>query len=160
MNPDRLLAHFDRLADTPDAIPRLRRFMLDLAVRGKLVEQDPNDEPVSQLLRRLSASEDDHAEKSERASFVIPETWCWVKLGRIAKITMGQSPPGTTYNRVGNGIPLINGPVEFRDGPFGTTVINQYTTAPTNLCNKGDLLLCVRGSTDRPRLGGPVGKLV
>ena len=41
MNAMQLLAHFDRLAETPDAVPRLRRFVLDLAIRGKLVEQDP-----------------------------------------------------------------------------------------------------------------------
>jgi len=51
MNPERLLQHFDRIAEAPDAIPHLRRFILDLAVRGKLVEQDPNDEPASELLR-------------------------------------------------------------------------------------------------------------
>ena len=47
MNADRLLAHYKRIADTPDTVPRLRRFILELAVRGKLVEQDPNDEPAS-----------------------------------------------------------------------------------------------------------------
>ena len=47
MNVDRLLAHYKRIADAPDAVPRLRRFILDLAVRGKLVAQDPNDEPTS-----------------------------------------------------------------------------------------------------------------
>ena len=51
MNPAQLLAHFDRISDAPDAIPRLRRFILDLAVRGKLVEQDPRDEPASELLK-------------------------------------------------------------------------------------------------------------
>ena len=34
MNPAQLLAHFDRISDAPDAVPRLRRFILDLAVRG------------------------------------------------------------------------------------------------------------------------------
>ena len=47
MKADRLLAHYERIADAPDAVPRLRRFVLDLAVRGKLVEQDPNDEPAA-----------------------------------------------------------------------------------------------------------------
>ena len=51
MNPDQLLRHFDRIAEAADAVPRLRRFILDLAVRGKLVEQDPNDEPAGELLR-------------------------------------------------------------------------------------------------------------
>ena len=55
MNPAQLLAHFDRISEAPDAIPRLRRFILDLAVRGKLVEQDPNDEPASELLKRIQA---------------------------------------------------------------------------------------------------------
>ena len=54
MNAEHLLAHFDRIADAPDAIPRLRRFILDLAVRGKLVPQDPNDEPASELLKRIA----------------------------------------------------------------------------------------------------------
>lgn len=55
MNPAQLLAHFDRVAEAPDAVPHLRRFILDLAVRGKLVGQDPADEPASRLLQRLRA---------------------------------------------------------------------------------------------------------
>ena len=55
MNVEHLLTHFDRIADAPDAIPRLRRFILDLAVRSKLVPQDPNDEPASELLKRIAA---------------------------------------------------------------------------------------------------------
>ena len=54
MNAERLLAHYERIADAPDAIARLRRFVLDLAVRGKLVPQDPNDEPASELLKRIA----------------------------------------------------------------------------------------------------------
>ena len=57
MNADRLLTHYERIADAPDAVPRLRRFILDVAVRGKLVEQDPNDEPASELLKRIAAAE-------------------------------------------------------------------------------------------------------
>ncbi len=52
MNPDGLLKHFDEISEAPDAVPRLRRFILDLAVRGKLVPQDQNDEPASALLKR------------------------------------------------------------------------------------------------------------
>jgi type I restriction enzyme S subunit len=51
MNAERLLAHFEQISEAPDAITRLRRFILDLAVRGKLVEQDPEDEPAEELLR-------------------------------------------------------------------------------------------------------------
>ena len=52
MKAERLLAHFERVADAPDAIPRLRRLILDLAVRGKLVEQDTKDELPDDCLNR------------------------------------------------------------------------------------------------------------
>jgi type I restriction enzyme, S subunit len=55
MNPAQLLASFDRISDAPDAIPRLRQFILELAIRGKLVEQNPNEEPASELLKRIRA---------------------------------------------------------------------------------------------------------
>lgn len=55
MNPDRLLALYDKVSEAPDAIARLRRFVLDLAVRGKLVAQDLIDEPASELLKRIAA---------------------------------------------------------------------------------------------------------
>jgi hypothetical protein len=49
MNPTLLLAHFDQISDAPDAVPRLRSFILDLAIRGKLVEQGPSDKPGASL---------------------------------------------------------------------------------------------------------------
>lgn len=53
MNAELLLKYYDRIADAPDAIARLRRFVLDLAVRGKLVPQDASDETASELLKRI-----------------------------------------------------------------------------------------------------------
>ena len=58
MNPTLLLQHFDRISEVPDTIPRLRQFVLDLAVRGKLVPQDPNDEPALELLKRIQAEKE------------------------------------------------------------------------------------------------------
>lgn len=68
-------------------------------------------------------------------------------LGDVCEIIMGTSPPGDTYNMTGEGVPLINGPVEFSSGSFGRTVRSKFTTAPNKLCKKDDLILCVRGST-------------
>jgi type I restriction enzyme, S subunit len=67
MNPERLLQHFERISEAPDAIPRLRRFILDLAVRGKLVEQDPNDEPASSQLALNDHVRKETAQKDRRA---------------------------------------------------------------------------------------------
>lgn len=70
-----------------------------------------------------------------------------VKMGEISNITMGQSPPGTTYNNKGIGTPLINGPVEFNKTSFSKTVLSKWTTKPTKTCKEGDIIICVRGST-------------
>jgi type I restriction enzyme S subunit len=96
MNPRQLLDDFDRVSEAPEAIPRLRGFILDLAVRGKLVEQNPKDEPASYLLKRI------HAEKTrvlktggirkekalpplveDQIPFRIPKNWSWSQLGEI-----------------------------------------------------------------------------
>ena len=51
----RLLELYDCVAEAPDAIEPLRKFVLNLAVRGKLVEQDPADEAAEELLKRTAA---------------------------------------------------------------------------------------------------------
>jgi type I restriction enzyme S subunit len=117
MNAALLLEHYARIADAPDAIARLRRFILDLAVRGKLVEQDAEDEPASDLLNRIF-SERARLEKageaqkrkevspaSEDASFDLPQTWRWTRLGSITSyIQRGKSPK---YAEV-DGVPVIS----------------------------------------------------
>ena len=142
-----------------DQIKHLRQTILNLAVRGQLVEQEPADEPASELLKRIEVERAQTPKTKKHKSYMIkggtvdadffdlPNGWEWMPLAKISDIIMGQSPPGDTYNRSGDGVPLINGPVEFTEGPFGQTTVNQFTTAPTNFCEEGDLLICVRGST-------------
>ena len=97
MKATRLLAHFDRLSEAPGAVPQLRRFILDLAVRGKLVAQDVGDEPAAILLRRIRGEKArlDKAGKRKRvaeetadefeAPFVLPMQWVWARLGDVAQ---------------------------------------------------------------------------
>jgi type I restriction enzyme S subunit len=96
MNAESLLAHYERIADAPDAIARLRRFVLDLAVRGKLVPQDPSDEPASELLKRIEKEKDTHAPRGgkkrpdpnslldEGLITAIPDKWEWSNLAHIS----------------------------------------------------------------------------
>jgi type I restriction enzyme, S subunit len=70
-----------------------------------------------------------------------------VKLGEAAAIIMGQSPEDVSYNTDNVGVPLINGPVEFGPAAFSETLVTKYTTKPTKMCKRGDIILCVRGST-------------
>jgi len=80
----------------------------------------------------------------ELVTNTFPEDWQIVPLGRCGEVVMGQSPPGTSYNRRGEGSPLINGPTEFTER-FPIKI--QWTTQPARFCKEGDLLICVRGSS-------------
>mgnify|MGYP001356960504 CR=1 FL=1 len=105
MNADVLLEHFHRLGDAPDAVPRLRRFILDLAVRGKLVEQSKKDEPAEVLLKKMATERVKLVEAREfrrtqplpsvgpdERSFEAPAGWSWTRLGVIGDWGSGSTP--------------------------------------------------------------------
>ena len=71
----------------------------------------------------------------------IPQNWQDGVLSDIANITMGQSPDGSSYNEVGEGIIFYQGSTDFG---IKFPDIRQYTTAPSRYANKGDILMSVR----------------
>ena len=93
MNAERLLAHFERISEAPDAITRLRRFILDLAVRGKLVEQ------------REAEIVSDHLDCESQIPFEIPATWRIVRLGAIFKMVNGRAFKPSDW--IGQGLPIV-----------------------------------------------------
>ena len=106
MKADRLLAHFERVADTSDAIPRLRRLILDLAVRGKLVEQDPNDEPASELLKRIAAEKEQLVKEGkirkprtfapldpDELALPLPRGWIWSQIAELGVLNPRNDAP-------------------------------------------------------------------
>src|SRR6266545_2810784 len=101
MNAVQLLTHFDRISEAPDPIPGLRQFILDLAVRGKLVQQDPKDEPASELLKRIQAEkarlvkegkqrQSKPSLRLDETPFKIPNSWAWVRFGDIVRVCTGK----------------------------------------------------------------------
>jgi type I restriction enzyme S subunit len=104
MNAERLLAHYERIADAPDAIARLRRFILDLAVRGKLVPQDPKDEPASELLKRIEKEKTRLVKAGQiktpkpipvlpEPPFPIPTNWHWSQIAEIGILSPRNEAP-------------------------------------------------------------------
>jgi type I restriction enzyme, S subunit len=98
MDAEQLLEHFDRVAEAPGSIAALRRFILDLAVRGKLVDQDPNDEPASELLKQIQIEKEELMKNGkikkqkpfplvtlEEQLFSTPSGWSWVQLADISQ---------------------------------------------------------------------------
>jgi type I restriction enzyme S subunit len=101
MNANQLLEHFHRIGDAPDAIPRLRRFIRDLAVRGKLVPQDPKDEPASELLKRI-ATEKARGKRQEQdipeidnpdGPTALPRNWSLIPLIALGSWAIGAGFP-------------------------------------------------------------------
>ena len=90
---DYLLDQFDRIADAPDAIPALRRFILDLAMRGKLVEQDSRDEPASQLLYGIVISPDPTGIGDEERTLKVPNGWISMRFGEVYSLEYGDNLP-------------------------------------------------------------------
>ena len=82
----------DNKSDLQTAINKTKSKILDLAIHGKLVPQDPNDEPAEELLKRIATSDNRPYEKVEDEPFEIPDSWRWVKLNDLAEIARGGSP--------------------------------------------------------------------
>jgi type I restriction enzyme S subunit len=144
MNADRLLALFEPISEAPDSIPRLRRFILDLAVRGKLVEQDPEDEAVAEVLRRMNI------ERSAKGDFLIPSAWEWVAAGDVSESRLGKM-----LDKVKNkGIErpyLRNLNVRWFDFDLSDLLEMRFENfeIPEYALKRGDVLICEGGEPGR-----------
>ncbi|QWF70575.1 restriction endonuclease subunit S [Methylomonas paludis] len=96
--------HFDTAFSAPDGIKKLRELILTLAMQGKLVPHDPNDPPVSQLLKEIEAEKKRLVKESKIKApkplpeittsdepYALPQGWQWVRLGTIGNIFNGNS---------------------------------------------------------------------
>ena len=165
MNADRLLAHYERIADAPDAVPSLRCFILDLAVRGKLVEQDPNDEPASELLKRIATEKARLVKAGEiketslaspispnNARFNLPIGWAWSTIGGIcSKTGSGSTPRGGKAAYKPRGIVFLRSQNIYDDGLRLNDVAYIDSTTHERMSGttvgKLDLLLNITGGS-------------
>ena len=168
MKAERLLAHYERIADAPDAIARLRRFVLDLAVRGKLVRQEPGDEPSSELLKQIAKEPIDQSDS--------PKGWRRTRVGALLDFQYGKGLNASERADEGpvpvfgsNGIvgfteePLTvrpsiivgrkgsAGALNHCDGPSWTTDVAYYVEAPAFLDIR--FLLNALAALDLDKLG-------
>ncbi|HCP1553241.1 TPA: restriction endonuclease subunit S [Escherichia coli] len=98
-NWTRISEHFDTLFTTEASVDALKQTILQLAVMGKLVPQDPNDEPASELLKRIAQEKAQLVKEGkikkqkplppisdEEKPFELPEGWEWCRIGNIVNI--------------------------------------------------------------------------
>ncbi|HDJ0335988.1 TPA: restriction endonuclease subunit S [Escherichia coli] len=163
----RISEHFDTLFTTEASVDALKQTILQLAVMGKLVPQDPNDEPASELLKRIAQEKAQLVKEgkikkqkplppisNEEKPFELPEGWEWCKFGLTSEFINGDR--GSNYPNkneyVSQGIPWINtGHIE-KNGTLTVTEMNFITEGKFNelrsgKIQKGDLVYCLRGAT-------------
>lgn len=145
----------------------LRQKILDLAIHGKLVAQDPDDEPASELLKRIKAEKEQQIKegkikkskktkttsdtpKSENPPFEIPSSWEWTTIEEIcSKIGSGSTPRGSNYSA--NGIPFFrsqnvyNDRLVYDDIKYISEEVHQKMKGTEVLAN--DLLLNITGGS-------------
>ena len=151
----------------------LKKSILQEAIQGKLVAQDPNDEPASILLDRIRSEkqrliregkikkdkhesiifrrDNSHYEKldgierciDDEIPFEIPESWEWTRLGQIISLLSGTDFKPEEYNDKCNGIPYITGASSLSENGV---LINRWTEMPKIIVNYGDILLVCKGS--------------
>ena len=150
----------------------LRQKILDLAIHGKLVPQDPNDEPASVLLERIKAEKErlikegkiKRSKKSAKSSdtphyenvpFEVPNSWVWCRLEDIAYVASGSTPDKTCF--VENGVPYIkmynlrNQKIDFAYHPQYITEEVHNGKLQRSRTEVGDLIMNI--------VGPPLGKL-
>ena len=120
-------------------IKQAKAKVLDLAIHGKLVPQDPNDEPASELLKRINPKAEITCDTPQYGK--LPKGWCETHIGDAFKVTMGQSPDGSSLNPIDG--------MEFHQGKilFGNKYLRKssvLTNSPTKIADADTLLLCVR----------------
>lgn len=135
--------------DLLKAIDKAKSKILDLAIHGKLVPQDPNDEPAIELLKRINPKFEPCDNKLD--STQLPESWCWTTLGNIFNHNTGKAlnksdlqegsllPYITTSNVYWNRFDLS----EIKEMYFKDSEIDKCTIT------KGDLLVCEGGDIGR-----------
>ena len=164
----RVAQHFDLLLDRPQAIDALEQTLLQLAVRGLLVPQDPADEPASVLLQKIRAEKDRLIAEGkikkdkplppvtdEEKPFELPMGWEWVRFGEYF-FELCTGPFGSVIHKedyVEGGVPLIN-PSHMIGGrishdPSVSVSLEMSIQLRAYRLSPGDVVLARRGEVGR-----------
>ncbi|MEE7563687.1 restriction endonuclease subunit S [Vibrio cholerae] len=169
----RISEHFDTLFTTEESIDQLKQTILQLAVMGKLVPQDPSDESAAELLKRIADEKaqlvKDKKIKKQKAlppiaedekPFELPSGWEWCRLPDLGELARGKSKhrPRNDPKLYENGnIPLVQtGDVARANGTIltYTAKYNEFGLAQSQLWPKGTLCITIAANiADTATLG-------
>ena len=138
----------------------IRNKILDLAIRGKLTEQFPEDGNAEDLYQQIQEEKaalikEGKIKKSAKlpeisaddVPFEIPQNWKWVNFGAIITLQSGQDLKATEYNDAEVGIPYLTGASNFDEND--NLILNRWTSAPKNLAFENDVLISCKGTVGK-----------
>ncbi len=164
--------HFDTAFAAPDGIKKLRELILTLAMQGRLVPQDPNDPPASELLKDIEAEKKRLAKEgkikapkllpeitSSDAPYALPQDWRWVRLGSVGNIFNGNSINASEKEvkyAGAKGLPYIAtkdvgygfDPIDYANGICIPVGENKFRVA-----HEGAVLICAEGGSAGKKCG-------
>ncbi|WP_217520333.1 restriction endonuclease subunit S [Vibrio metschnikovii] len=159
----RISEHFDTLFTTEESIDQLKQTILQLAVMGKLVPQDPTDEPASELLKRIAEEKaqlvKENKIKKQKAlppisedekPFELPSGWEWCRFGNVATSRLGKMLDKS--KNVGAPLPYLrNTNVQWHKFDLDDVKLMKIEDSEREefLVLPGDLLICEGGEPGR-----------
>ncbi len=164
-NWHRVATHFDLLLDRPEAVDALEQTILQLAVRGLLVPQDPQDEPASTLLQKIRLEKDRLIAEGkikrdkplppiaeDEKPFDLPKRWEWARVGSIGATQTGGTPASNRREYFDGDFPFI--------GPGQITPRGNILSAEKFISERGRLESAVAeiGDVLMVCIGGSIGK--
>ena len=145
----------DDLSELTNYVRKTKSKILDLAISGKLVPQDPNDEPAIELLKRINP-DFEPCDNSHYGNlpFEVPDGWCWATLGSIGKWQSGATPSRMRKDYYGGDIPWLK-TGDLND--WYITDIPEYITQQA--LNETSVKLNPAGSILIAMYGATIGKI-
>lgn len=161
-NWGRISQHFDTLFTTEASIDALKQTILQLAVMGKLVPQDPNDEPASELLKRIEQEKAQLVKEGkikkqkplppisdDEKPFELPKGWEWCRIAELGICSTGKTPSTSNSSYYSGKIPFL-GPGDITpDGciSIGEKFVSVDGAEKSTIAYKNDILtVCIGGS--------------
>ncbi|MFO0432938.1 MAG: restriction endonuclease subunit S [bacterium] len=164
-NWQRVAEHFDLLMYRPEAVDVLEQTVLQLAVRGLLVPQDPSDEPASSLLQRIAATKERLVSlgrvrrerpmqpiENDVEQFDLPAGWAWVRLQEAYDVRDGTHDTPKYHE---TGVPLVtsknlsSGRLDLTDVKLISTADHEAISARSKV-DRHDILFAMIGSIGNP----------
>ena len=142
--------------DLQTSIKQAKSKILDLAIHGKLVPQDPSDDPASELLKRINSKAEITSDNGHytQLPFEAPQNWCWTTLGKIGKWQSGSTPNRLNKDYYNGNIPWLK-TGDLNDGYI--THIPEYITEKA--LNETSVKLNPTGSVLIAMYGATIGKI-